>query len=228
MNIPQLCKSTKKIWRKVHVEEKSGKAFNAFSKNGSVCGKGRNCRPRIRPSNSCNHIHIVGIIDNCIRSIVTINRPFDRNITARLFCIWLPKAGLPASHFASTVSFRPRVKRNASSNFHRICFMRILIMKYPFQVSFRALDYDPANARETRLYSWRKVFVVATWIYSSTTVAEVPETTTMAPPRKRVTGDKNKSKLDEFWAVFTWSWNDASTYCKVKWCIWRFCQELFS
>ena len=60
---------------------------------------------------------------------------------------------------------------------------------------------------------------MATWIYSSTTVAEVPETTTMAPPRKRVTGDKNKSKLDELWAVLhdrammlrtSARWSDAS------------------
>lgn len=45
--------------------------------------------------------------------------------------------------------FRPLVKRNASSNFHRIFFLRIFFMEYRFQVSFRALDYDPGNARET-------------------------------------------------------------------------------
>ena len=57
MNIPQLCKSAKTTSRKVRVKEKSGTAFKVFSKNGSVCGKGRNCRPQITPSNSCNHIH---------------------------------------------------------------------------------------------------------------------------------------------------------------------------
>ena len=50
-------RSTKKISRIVHVDEKSGTAFKAFTKNGSVCGKGKNCRPQITPSNSCNHIH---------------------------------------------------------------------------------------------------------------------------------------------------------------------------
>ena len=57
MNTPQLCKSAKKTSRKVHVEEKSGTAFKAFTKSGSVCGTGKNCRPQITPSNSCNHIH---------------------------------------------------------------------------------------------------------------------------------------------------------------------------
>lgn len=45
--------------------------------------------------------------------------------------------------------FRPLVKRNASSNFHRIYFLRIFFMENRFQASFRALDYDPGNARET-------------------------------------------------------------------------------